>query len=95
LEELNDVVVMQFTGLVDSKGIEIFEGDIYTLDGWTGGPWYCVYHDGEWWNRNVHHTDQAFIDSTKVSREMQHSLATHVRYATVIGNVFENPDLIK
>ena len=73
--------LMQFTGLLDKQGVDIYEGDIVEYDN-AVGFWYgevkyinqysafrCVFNDGRW-------TD--LYENIKV-----------------IGNIHENPELLK
>ena len=41
-----DCVVMQFTGLKDSKGVEIYEGDILQSERNDAYKYYVVFEDG-------------------------------------------------
>lgn len=78
----NDIHVMQFTGLKDKNGKEIYEGDVLRYQLYTSAPvcafavrwhsngYWCVFDDGECW----------FPDQ-------------HIR--EVIGNIYENPELVK
>ena len=43
-----DAVVMQYTGLTDAKGKEIYEGDIGRYDSSTGVVFWDFLH-GRWW----------------------------------------------
>lgn len=88
--------IQQFTGLLDKNGREIYEGDIYDLKGWTNNPYFCVFHEGEYWNRRIGQSDEEFFENhINVYPDTQHTLRGHFKYATVIGNIFENPELIK
>ena len=40
-----DMILMQFTGLYDKNGKEIYEGDIFEIDDYTNGV--VVYFEGE------------------------------------------------
>jgi len=78
--------VMQYTGLKDSRGVEIFESDILDC-----GDRICkvVWHDecGQW--------DSVFI---KYVGELNSNgiEAVNWRYkAEVIGNIYENPELLE
>jgi uncharacterized phage protein (TIGR01671 family) len=65
-------IVMQYTGLKDKNGVEIYEGDLYTMP--SHGRKVHVYEVT--WHRS------GFI-------------IPDVKYVEVIGNIYENPELLK
>lgn len=69
----------QFTGLKDSKGVEIFEGDIvkYTL---THDPSEKDIASTVTWHRHAWRLNNLW-------------LLTEINSIEVIGNIFENPNL--
>lgn len=86
-EKVKDLILMQFTGLKDKNGVEIFEGDLirqthlYRMDSCAGG-FECVLlkelKDGG-----------SFEDSHFTVAVLSQD------YCEVIGNVYENPELVK
>ena len=78
---------MQYTGLKDSKGNEIYEGDIYS---------YPVefYYDNQLIKKNtkviVRYEDGAFLVGYKLLGD---ALRVDVE-GEIIGNFFENPELL-
>ena len=70
-------IIMQFTGLFDNKGKEIYEGDI--VDNWQGG-WNVVVYKAPFFEATVS-VDQ----SSLYSREWWDRVK-------VIGNIYDNPD---
>lgn len=86
------VPIMQFTGLKDKNGKEIYEGDIvsyqkhggYLLDDFVGdiryvAPGYMIK------------CPTKYVDMSRVD-ELQKDLLDHL---DVIGNIYENPELLK
>jgi len=82
---IKDHIPMQFTGLLDKNGKEIYEGDIFKEDltDEQGNPIvsYVVFKDGMF-------TDNA-------GDEPLADIIGRDTNAEIIGNIYENPDLIE
>ena len=77
---LNQVTLMQSTGLFDKNGKEIFDGDIV-----------YAYSEGARLIGAIEYFDNAYCIKTK--NGVYNSLWTNAEYYEVVGNVFENPEL--
>lgn len=73
------VPVMQFTGLLDKNGKEIFEGDIIIIPQKT--TWIV-----EWINGQYRYWSQYKNNGFKLSEKTK---------CEVIGNIYESPELMK
>ncbi len=72
--------VGQFTGLTDKNGNKIFEGDIIHL--WSG-----EHYSGYWEHDTVKVVEDITDDVCVIIGE--------VEYVEVIGNIHDNPELLK
>ena len=82
----NDMDIMQFTGLLDKNGIEIYEGDIVEND-FGNGSYVSGKISGTviWNNKEAKFDiDRGLLDECLFNENIE-----------VIGNIYENPELIK
>jgi hypothetical protein len=79
-------IVSFFTGLLDKSGREIYEGDI--IAGEDGIHWKIVYRQAAYF---------AYTESTLVDIDDQWTELNifDLNYFEVIGNIYENPELLK
>lgn len=97
-EEYNqdDFLIQQFTGLLDRHGKEIYEGDIVRYDqkptSWakTGGALLSVI-----WVEQYAHFKLKMIESYGDVVNSDYAVDALNKYSEVIGNIYENPELIK
>ena len=84
--EVNPETVGQYTGLTDKNGKKIFEGDILERSGFWG--WYVAYEDGGFRKISI---------NTVQRINWEHSLLEQdtVYYWEIIGNIHDNPELVK
>ena len=81
-----DCIVMQFSGIKDKTGKEIFEGDIITVDnGLTKDP---IITACKW-------EDAGFILADKAGGSWTRQLFNQPERLTVIGNIYQHPELLE
>lgn len=81
------VVIMQYTGLRDKNGKEIYEGDLLTDYG-EAPPLYVEYSEK--------HGAYCFVDKFDSSGTVYYTpLMIYYEQMEVIGNIYENPELLE
>jgi uncharacterized phage protein (TIGR01671 family) len=91
----NDLKIMQYTNLQDKNGVEIYEGDIID-EGYVGGEGKQVVKFGHWCNEQSYSDYRSgygwYLDGMTEHGEITCSLHNS---CIVIGNIYENPDLLE
>lgn len=85
-----NIHVVEFTGLKDKNGNEIYEGDIMQTDNYNGKHLFRVDYETDIGGQLGAFTLNC-IDDEDISSV--HSEV--IENGEIIGNVFENPDLLK
>lgn len=81
--EDKDLVFMQYTGIEDKNGKEIYEGDIFISD--NNNKYEVVFVDGGFKLSNIKYPNQ----------NLQLLDRMNSNYGEVIGNIYENEDLLE
>ena len=91
LNDKNQYTLMQYTGLIDKNGKEIYEGDVVKIDcGYSGDRFYkeCIaiikYDAPGFYTHNIKEKDGVvWQDACHYFEDFE-----------IIGNIWENPELI-
>ncbi len=89
VEDLNEIVALQYVGKKDKNGKSIFEGDIIripTTDQFTGEA--ICRHGAVYY-------DESFAQYRFKGNETTHTLFGVDTFGEIIGNIFDNPALLK
>ena len=98
IDALNDLVMMQSTGLCDIKGVEIFDGYIVRIDhekDWTPGVSYvaAVGWDDQWWHWGLFWAGKA-LDPRGPEARKDALNKEYAKVIEVIGNVHEDQRML-
>ena len=83
-EDIKNYILMQYTGLKDNNGKEIYEGDVLSFRGQDILKVCWDKHHACWLGE--------YITNTSTMRDL---FAFEWDKAEVIGNVYENPELVE
>ena len=91
VDKIDDLVLMQYTGLKDKNGVEIYQGDVLEVEKNEDGTYKGTINGKTFFDRF-----QGY--SSKIEIEGIHNI-NNLRYwnnrVRVIGNIYENPELLE
>jgi uncharacterized phage protein (TIGR01671 family) len=77
--------VGQYTGLKDKNGKKIFEGDLISSPNWNPSTYKVMFQDGEF----------CFVSLNEREKPYTNSIHYASKDFEVIGNIHDNPELLK
>jgi uncharacterized phage protein (TIGR01671 family) len=80
----NECALMQYTGLKDKNGVEIYEGDIIQSNEFMASIEHGWSTDGEY----------GWLVCTPQQKYLLSTADKHDKQYEVIGNIYENPELL-
>ncbi len=109
-EKDDNHVLMQYTGLKDKNGKEIYEGDLVKLMEWKSNPdiykvhpitykidWdecgarFHMYSPDELWGKLPNGKERETDEGIEIFRDF----SSEEQIIEIIGNIYENPELLK
>lgn len=91
---VRNLILMQFTGLKDKNGVEIFEGDICNLSGGLDDYWYIV----EWlfagWQLVTYKKPDAKVRGISDGINQCYLEPSIANNLAIVGNIYANPELL-
>jgi uncharacterized phage protein (TIGR01671 family) len=84
--ERDDFILMQFTGLKDKNGKDIYEGDILSH---FEGKYQIIYNDNHACFMADGFYEARYDDPCNIFEEIER------HQVEIIGNIYENPELLK
>ena len=82
--DMEDMILMQYTGLKDKNGIEIYDGDVLQIDIERA----CVKWNNKYGYFQLVPIRDYYFDSDVIGQALEY-LQTEV-----IGNIYDNPELL-
>lgn len=98
LEELNNLVPLQFTGLLDKNGKEIYEGDIVKFIAFDPEHDKEVLAVVKWqshWGMSRDSEMAGFMAVSVKDKDVAYGFGGIGNELEIIGNIYENPELLK
>ena len=89
-DDIKRFELMQYTGLKDKNGAEIYEGDILSTD--LSRPYLIVEFRNGAFMYQCHDGGRNYYDFMEPANE---GLKFNTKYHEVIGNIYENPELLE